>query len=148
MASLKEQISEDTKQAMRDRDKPRLAVLRMIQAAFKQKEVDERIALDEVQTLAILEKLVKQRREAITQFAKGGRDDLVAKETFEMEVIQAYLPIPLSDSELETLIRDAITATGALAVKDMGQVMAVLKPKVQGRADMKQMSEKIKSLLN
>src|SRR5580692_11012886 len=134
--SLKERITEDMKASMRSGDKERLAGIRFILAAIKQREVDERIQLDDTQVLAVLDKMIKQRRESITQFEAGGRADLVAKESAELSVLQAYLPAQLADGEIESLIRAAIASTGAASMKDMGKVIAVVKPQVQGRTDM------------
>jgi uncharacterized protein len=145
--SLKERITEDMKASMRSGDKERLAGIRLILAAIKQREVDERIQLDDTQVLAVLEKMIKQRRESITQFSAGGRADLVAKETAELAGLQAYLPAQLADAEVESLIRAAIAATGATSMKDMGKVMAAVKPQVQGRTDMGALSTRIKGLL-
>lgn len=146
--TLKERITEDMKNAMRTGDKDRLATLRMILAAIKQREVDERIQLDDSQVLAVLEKMVKQRRESIAQFQSGGREDLVAKESAEVAVLQSYLPEQLSDAEIDALITEAISATGATSVKDMGKVMGVLKSKAQGRADMGAVSARVKARLS
>jgi uncharacterized protein YqeY len=146
--SLKERITEDMKASMRSGDKERLAGIRFILAAIKQREVDERIQLDDTQILAVLEKMIKQRRESITQFEAGGRSDLVAKESAELAVLQAYLPAQLSDTEVEGLIRAAIASTGATTLKDMGKVMAAVKPQVQGRTDMGALSARIKGLLS
>ena len=145
--ALKERITEDMKSAMRAGEKERLATIRLALAAIKQREVDERIALDDAQVLAVLEKMIKQRREAIAQFASGGRADLVAKETAEIGVLQGYLPAQLTEAELEALIAEAIAATGAASMKDMGKVMAVVKPRAQGRADMGAVSARIKQRL-
>jgi len=145
--ALKERITEDMKNAMRAGQKERLGTIRLALAAIKQREVDERITLDDAQVLAVLEKMIKQRREAITQFQSGGRADLVAKETAEIGVLQDYLPAPLSDAEIDTLIADAIKASGASSVRDMGKVMAVVKPKAQGRADMGALSARVKRKL-
>jgi hypothetical protein len=145
--ALRERITEDMKSAMRAGEKERLATIRLALAAIKQREVDERITLDDTQVLSVLEKMVKQRREAITQFASGGRADLVAKETAEIAVLQGYLPEQMSAVELDTLISEAITATGAASIKDMGKVMAAVKPKAQGRADMGAVSARIKAKL-
>ncbi|HEY8051694.1 MAG TPA: GatB/YqeY domain-containing protein [Steroidobacteraceae bacterium] len=145
--ALRERITEDMKSAMRAGEKERLATIRLALAAIKQREVDERITLDDTQVLSVLEKMVKQRREAITQFASGGRADLVAKETAEIAVLQGYLPEQMSAAELDTLISEAITATGAASIKDMGKVMAAVKPKAQGRADMGAVSARIKAKL-
>jgi hypothetical protein len=146
--SLKERITEDMKTSMRSGDKERLAGIRFVLAAIKQREVDERIQLDDTQVLAVLEKMIKQRRESISQFAAGGRADLVAKESAELAVLLAYLPAQLPDSEVESLIRAAIASTGAASMKDMGKVMAAVKPQVQGRTDMGALSARIKSLLS
>jgi uncharacterized protein YqeY len=145
--ALKERITEDMKSAMRAGDKDRLATIRMALAAIKQREVDERITLDDPQVLAVLEKMIKQRREAIAQFESGGRADLVAKETAEIAVLQGYLPTPFSDAEIDALIGEAIAATGAASIKDMGKVMAAVRPKAQGRADMGAVSARIKQRL-
>src|SRR5215470_13189998 len=146
--ALKERITEDMKSAMRSGDKERLATIRLALAAIKQREVDERITLDDAQVLAVLEKMIKQRREAITQFEAGGRADLVAKETAEIGVLQGYLPAQMSEAELDALISAAIAASGASSMKDMGKVMAAVKPKAQGRADMGAVSARIKQRLS
>jgi uncharacterized protein len=146
--ALKERITEDMKTALRSGDKERLATIRLALAAIKQREVDERITLDDAQVLAVLEKMIKQRREAITQFEAGGRADLVAKESAEIVVLQAYLPAQMSEAELDALISEAIAATGAGSMKDMGKVMAAVKPKAQGRADMGAVSARIKQRLS
>jgi uncharacterized protein YqeY len=145
--ALKERITEDMKSAMRAGDKDRLGTIRLALAAIKQREIDERITLDDPQVLAVLEKMIKQRREAIVQFQSGGRADLVAKETAEIAVLQGYLPAQMSEAELDALIAEAISATGAASIKDMGKVMAVVKPKAQGRADMGAVSARIKQRL-
>ena len=145
--ALKDRLTEDMKTAMRAADKERLATVRLALAAIKQREVDERVILDDGQVLAVLEKMIKQRREAITQFAAGKRPDLVAKENSEIVVIQAYLPAQLAEAELDSLISEAIAASGATSLKDMGKVMAAVKPKVQGRADMGAVSARIKQKL-
>ena len=145
--SLKEQITDDMKAAMRAKNKDALEVLRMAKAAIQRKEVDERIELDDTQTLAVLEKMMKQSRDAIEQFTKGGRDDLVAKEQQTLDVLQPYLPEPLSDDEIASLIDEAISATGAASIKEMGKVMGMLKPKLQGRADMGAVSKTIREKL-
>jgi hypothetical protein len=146
--TLKERITEDMKASMRSGDKERLAGIRLILAAIKQREVDERIQLDDTQVLAVLDKMIKQRRESITQFEAGGRADLVAKESAELAVLQGYLPAQLADAEVESLIRTAIASTGAASMKDMGKVMATVKPQVQGRTDMGALSARIKTLLS
>lgn len=145
--ALKDRITEDMKTAMRAGDKERLATVRLAMAAIKQREVDERIILDDPQVLAVLEKMIKQRREAITQFQSGGRADLVAKETAEIAVLQQYLPAPLGEAEVDTLIQEAIRETGATSMKDMGKVMAAVKAKAAGRADMGALSARIKQKL-
>lgn len=145
---LKARIQDDMKSAMRAGDKERLATIRLILAAIKQREVDERIQLDDAQVLAVLEKMVKQRRESIAQFEAGGRADLVAKESAELAVLAAYMPEPLSEPELDRLIATTIAETGAASIKDMGKVMSALKPKVQGRADMGALGARIKARLS
>jgi len=145
--ALRDRITEEMKTAMRAGAKERLATIRLALAAIKQREVDERITLDDTQVLTVLEKMIKQRREAITQFESGGRADLVAKETAEIAVLQTYLPAQMSAAEIEALIAEAIAATGATTLKDMGKVMAAVKPKAQGRADMGAVSARIKQKL-
>ena len=145
--ALKDRITEDMKTAMRAGDKHRLSAIRLILSAVKQREVDERIVLDDTQVLAVLDKMLKQRRESIAQFQSGGREDLAAKEAAEIAVLQTYLPAQLTDSELDALIADALAATGAASLKDMGKVMGILKSKVQGRADMGAVSARIKARL-
>jgi len=145
--ALKERIIEDMKTAMRAGDKERLATVRLLLAAIKQREVDERITLDDGQVLAVIDKMIKQRREAISQFEAGGRADLVAKETAETTVLQAYLPAQLTAAEIDALITEAIAATGAASIKDMGKVMGFVKGKAQGRADMGALSARIKQKL-
>ena len=145
--TLKERITEDMKSAMRAGEKERLGTIRLALAAIKQREVDERIALDDAQVLAVLEKMIKQRKEAIAQFQAGGRADLVAKESAEISTLQAYLPARLSDAELDALIAGAIASTGAASAKDMGKVMAVVKSQAHGRADMGVVSARVKEKL-
>jgi uncharacterized protein len=145
--TLKERITEDMKSAMRAGEKERLGTIRLALAAIKQREVDERITLDDGQVLAVLEKMIKQRREAITQFQAGGRADLVAKESAEVTVLEAYLPARLSDAELDAIIANAIAATGATSPKDMGKVIAAVKSQAQGRADMGAVSARVKEKL-
>jgi uncharacterized protein len=142
--SLKARIQEDVKTAMRAHERERLAALRLITAAIKQKEVDERIELDDEQVLAVLDKMVKQRRESLEQYEKAARDDLAAQERFELELIQTYLPEPLGEAELAELIRSTIARVGASSLRDMGAVMGALRGQVQGRADMKAVSEAVK----
>ena len=146
--ALKERITEDMKSAMRAGDKQRLGTIRLALAAIKQREVDERITLDDPQVLSVLEKMLKQRREAITQFESGGRADLVAKETAEIGVLQGYLPAQMSPVELDALITEAITATGAASIKDMGKVMAVLKERYAGQMDFSRASAATKDALS
>jgi len=145
--SLKARITEDMKAAMRAGEKDRLSCIRMLQAGIKQREVDERVELGDAEVLAVIEKMIKQRRESVVQFEAGKRADLVAKETAEIALLSGYLPAQLGEAELATLIREAVAATGASSMKDMGKVMAALKPKVQGRADMGALSARIKSAL-
>ncbi|MGH8373300.1 MAG: GatB/YqeY domain-containing protein [Gammaproteobacteria bacterium] len=145
--SLKEKITNDMKDAMRAGDKPRLGVIRLILAAIKQREVDERITLDDTQVLAVLDKMVKQRRDSVTQFQAGNRQDLADKEQAEIGLIQTYLPAQLGAAELDALVAEAIKTSGAAGIKDMGKVMGLLKPKVQGRADMGGVSALIKAKL-
>ena len=146
--SLKQRIQEDVKQAMRSRDRDRLAVLRLITAAIKQKEVDERTELDDQGVLAVLDKMAKQRRESIEQYDKAGRVDLAEREREELEIIQSYLPEPLTEDEITALIRDAIDATDAQGMQDMGKVMGHLRDDLQGRADMKAVSQTVRKLLS
>ena len=145
--ALKDRITEDMKTAMRAGEKERLATIRLILSAVKQREVDERIQLDDTQVLAAIEKMIKQRKEAITQFEAGGRADLVAKETAEIAILHAYLPAQMSDAEIDGLITEAIASTSAASIKDMGKVMAAVKGKAQGRADMGAVSARIKQKL-
>jgi uncharacterized protein YqeY len=146
--SLKAQITADMKEAMRAKDKDTLGTIRLIQAAIKQREVDERIELDDSQVLAVLDKMVKQRRDSIKQYQDAGREELAAKEEAEIGIIQKYLPEALSDAEIDTLIEQAISNSGAQSMQDMGKVMGQLKPKLQGRADMGAVSARIKARLS
>ena len=146
--ALKDRITDDMKSALKAGDKERLGTIRLALASIKQREVDERITLDDAQVLAVLDKMIKQRREAIIQFQTGGRADLVAKETAEIAVLQGYLPAQMSEAELDELIAQSIAATGAASVKDMGKVMALVKPKAQGRADLGAVSARIKQRLS
>jgi uncharacterized protein YqeY len=146
--SLKHKITEDMKNAMRAKDKPRLGVIRLMQAAIKQKEIDERIDLDDKQVIVILDKMLKQRRDSLTQFEKAERQDLVDQEAFEIEIIQTYMPQALTEAELKGLIETAISETGAVSMKDLGKIMAHLKPKVQGRTDMRALSANLKQRLS
>jgi uncharacterized protein YqeY len=145
--SLKERITEDMKSAMRAAQKERLGTVRMILAGIKQREVDERVSLDDSQVLAVIDKMVKQRKESIAQFETGGRADLVAKEKAEIALLQEYLPTQLSPAEIEALISAAIAKTGAASIKDMGKVMGALKSELAGRADMGAVSARIKQKL-
>jgi uncharacterized protein len=145
--ALKDRITEDMKTAMRAGDKERLATVRLLLAAIKQREVDERITLDDDQVLAVIEKMIKQRREAVSQFESGGRSDLVAKENAEIRVLQGYLPVQLTPAEVDALIAEAIATTGAASIKDMGKVMGYVKAKAQGRTDMGALSARIKQKL-
>jgi uncharacterized protein YqeY len=145
--TLKERITEDMKTAMRSGEKDRLAVIRLLQAAIKQREVDERIALDDAQVTSVLEKMIKQRKESVVAFEKGARADLVAKENAEIAVLQPYLPAQLSESELDALIAEAIASTGAASIKDMGKVMGIVKAKAAGKADMGAVGARIKAKL-
>jgi len=145
--SLKERITDDMKAAMRAGEKDRLGVIRMITSAIKQREVDERISLDDAQVLSVLEKMIKQRKESLVQFQAGNRPDLVDKESAEIVLLQSYMPSRLSDGEIDALITDAVAATGAASLKDMGKVMGIIKAKAQGRADMAAVGAKIKAKL-
>src|SRR3974390_1763043 len=145
--TLRERITEDMKTAMRSGEKDRLGLIRMLQAAIKQREVDERITLDDAQTLSVIDKMIKQRKESVVQFEAGHRADLVAKETAEIAALTAYLPAQLGAAELDALIREAIAATAAASVKDMGKVMAIVKGKAAGRADMGAVGARVKALL-
>jgi uncharacterized protein YqeY len=147
MSALKTQIQDAMKTAMKGGDKPRLAVIRLMLAALKQVEVDERIELDDTRVIAILDKMVKQRRESIAQFAPAGRDDLVVKEQAEIDIIADYLPQALGEDEIEAIIKQAISETGASSMKEMGKVMAQVRPQLVGRADMGAVSGRIKALL-
>ena len=145
---LKDRITEDMKGAMRAGEKERLGTIRLVLAAIKQREVDERITLDDGQVLAVLEKMIKQRKESIAQFESGGRADLVAKEQAELGVLQVYLPAQMSEAEIDALITEAVAATGASSIKDMGKVMGIVKAKAQGKADMGAVSARIKQKLS
>ncbi len=148
MSPLAARIQEDVKAAMKAKDKARLGVLRLITAAIKQKEVDDRTELNDDQVIAVLEKMVKQRKDSIAQYEKAGRTELAEQEAFEIGIIQEYLPEPLSEAEIDALITEAIDATGAAGMKDMGKVMGWLKPRLAGRADMGQVSQTIKNRLS
>ncbi len=145
--SLKARITQDMKDAMRQKDQARLDSIRMLLAAIQRREVDERIVLDDVQVMSVIEKQIKQSREAVEQFIKGGRADLADKENRDIALMQVYLPTPLSEAEIDALIAAAIAETGAASIKDMGKVVAGLKPKLAGRADMAKVSAKVKAHL-
>ncbi len=145
--SLRQRIQDDMTSALKAGDKQRLGTIRLAYAAIKQREIDERIVLTDQQVLETLDKMVKQRRESITQYEQGGRADLAEQERFEIGVIQHYLPEPLSDAEIDALIAKAIAETSAEGIRDMGKVMAIVKPAVQGRADVGAVSAKVKSRL-
>ncbi len=146
--SLKGQITDDMKVALKAGDKDRLKVVRLIMAAIKQVEVDKRIELDDAGILSVLDKMVKQRRDSVEQFEKGGRDDLAAIEKAEIEVLEAYLPEQLSDDELDAMIDAAIASTGAESIRDMGKVMGKIKAEAAGRADMGAVGARVKARLN
>ena len=146
--TLKIRITAEMKAAMRAKDKPRLGTIRLIQAEIKRIEVDERIDLDDTRVLAILDKMSKQRRDSLSQFKDAGRDDLAEQEQLELDVIAEFLPAALSDEELQALIDQAVADSGAQAMSDMGKVMGILKPLVQGRADMGAVSKQIKARLS
>lgn len=145
---LKSQIQEDMKMAMRAKDSARLGVIRMLMAAIKQKEIDERITLEDQDVVIVVDKMIRQRKDSFEQFTQAGRIDLAEKENFEITVLQQYMPQPLAEEELQTLIERAIQETDASSMKDMGKLMSVLKPQIQGRADMSQVSATIKTLLS
>ncbi len=144
---LKQDIQADMKAAMKAGDKPRLGAIRLILAAIKQREVDERIELKDEQVLAVLDKMVKQRRDSISQYEKAGREDLAQQERFEVGILQTYMPAALGEDEITALIEQAMAETGAASMKDMGKLMGWLKPKLQGRADMGAVSARIKQKL-
>ena len=147
-APLKQQLQDEMKATMKSGDKPRLGVIRLILAAIKQIEVDERIELDDDRILAVLDKMTKQRRESAAQYEQAGREDLLTQEIYEIGVLKDFLPEALSDDEIDALIDEAVSSTGASSIKDMGKVMGLLKPKLQGRADIGAVSGKIKARLN
>tara|TARA_B100001939_G_C16525996_1_gene439984 strand:- start:48 stop:503 length:456 start_codon:yes stop_codon:yes gene_type:complete len=144
---LKDRIQSDVKDAMRAKAKERLGTLRLVTAAIKQKEVDERVEMDDDQVLQVLTKMVKQRQDSITQYTDAGRDDLAAQEQAELAIIGEYMPAALSEEELKELVSKALAETGAQSIKDMGKVMGVLRPAVQGRADMGAVSAQVKQAL-
>jgi hypothetical protein len=147
-SDLKQRIMDDMKSCMREGDKERLVTIRLALSAIKQQEVDSRSTLEDADILTILDKMAKQRRESIEQFEKAGRDDLASKEKDELKVIQTYLPSQLSDEEIASIIDEAIQTTGAQTMRDMGKIMGIIKPKMQGRADMSAVSALIKSRLS
>lgn len=147
MSELKQRLTDDMKAAMKSGDKPRLGTIRLILAAIKQREVDERIALDDAQVLHVLEKMLKQRRDSVTQYEAAQREDLAAQERYEIGVIETYMPAPLSDAELDALITACIADSGAASPRDMGKVMALLKERAAGRADMGALSQRVKTRL-
>lgn len=144
---LKEQIQQDMKDAMRAREQRRLGTIRLLLAAIKQREVDERISLDDTQIISVIEKMLKQRRDSLFQYQNAGRQDLADQESFEISLLETYLPEKMTDQELETLITLALEESNAQSMKDMGTVMSILKPKIQGRADAGEVSKKIKDRL-
>ncbi len=148
MSALKARLSDDMKAAMRSGDKQRLGTIRLVQAAIKQREVDERIQLDDAQVLHVLEKMLKQRRDSVAQYEAAQREDLAAQERYEIGVIESYLPAQLSDSEIDALIASAIADAGATSARDMGKVMALLKERAAGRADFGALSQKVKAKLS
>ena len=148
MSELKKQIQDAVIIAMKSGEKERLGIIRLMTSAIKQIEVDERIELDDARIIAILDKMVKQRRESISQFKTAGRDDLVKQESYEIDIIQEFLPQALSEEEVDDIVNQAIAQTGASSIKDMGKVMGLVKPQIIGRADMGEISGRIKSLLS
>lgn len=148
MSTLKERINEDVKSAMRAQDKRRLGALRLITAAIKQREVDERLTLDDAQVLAVLEKMTKQRKDSIAQYGQANRQDLVEQETFELDLIKSYMPAQLSEAEIDQAIAAVIAATGATSARDMGKVMAAIKSRLAGQADMSAVSARVKQKLS
>jgi uncharacterized protein len=145
---LRAQVAEDMKTAMRAKDAPRLSAIRLLLASLKQREVDERIELNDTDVLTIIKKMIKQRRDSIEQFEKGGRQDLADKEQFEISVLQCYMPAAMSAAEVDVAVTEAISSTGAKVMADMGKVMALLKPKLAGRADMGKVSALVKTKLS
>ncbi len=147
-STLKLKLQSDMKSSMKAGDKARLSVIRLMLAAINQIEVDERIELDDSRITAVLDRMTKQRRESIEHFSRASRDDLIAIEEYELKIIREYLPEPLSEAEINTLVEQSIQTSGASSIKDMGRVMGLLKPRLQGRADMKKVSQLIKSRLD
>lgn len=146
--TLKQRLQEDMKAALRAKEKQRLGAIRLIHAAIKQKEIDDRIQLDDTQVVAILDKMLKQRRDSLAQFEQAGRQDLADQEAFEIAVIQTYLPQPLTEEELTAMIHKALVESQASSIKELGKVMSLLKPQIQGRADMRKVSERVKQSLS
>ncbi|HXS72681.1 MAG TPA: GatB/YqeY domain-containing protein [Rhodanobacteraceae bacterium] len=147
MSALKLRLTDDMKAAMKSGDKPRLGVIRLVLAAIKQREVDERVQLDDAQVLHVLEKMLKQRRDSVTQYEAAAREDLASQERYEIGVIESYLPAQLSETELDALIASAIADAGAASPRDMGKVMALLKERAAGRADFGALSQRVKAKL-
>ena len=147
MSEIKAKLNDAVRSAMRAKDKERLSTLRLATSALKQIEVDERVELDDTRVLSVIDKMVKQRKDSAEQFTQGGREDLAEKELAEIEVLKEFLPAALDSADIEALVKDAISQTGAEGMKDMGKVMGVVKPQVQGRADMGEVSKLVKSLL-
>lgn len=147
MSALKDRITEDMKNALRAKETARLGAIRLLLAAMKQREVDERIELTDADIVAIIDKMLKQRRDSVAQYEKGGRQDLADAEKFEMTVLQTYMPAALSNDEIAAAVAEAVAATGATGPQDMGKVMAVLKPKLAGKADMSAVSQLVKAKL-
>jgi len=148
MSALRDQLNQAVKDAMRAKDRDRLTTLRMATAALKQIEVDERITPDETRVIAVFDKMIKQRKDSAQQFDAGDRKDLADKERFEIEILQAFMPAALTDAELDSLITQAISSSSAEGMKDMGKVMGILKPQIQGKADMGDVSKQIKARLS
>lgn len=148
MSDLKKQIQDEVIVAMKSGEKERLKIIRLITSSMKQVEIDERIELDDARIIAILDKMVKQRRESISQFKTAGRDDLVKQESFEIDIVQEFLPQALSEEEVDAIVNQAIEKTGASSIKDMGKVMGLVRPQIIGRADMGEVSGRIKSQLS
>lgn len=146
--SLKAKINDDMKAAMKARESARLAAIRLLLSAMKQKEVDERVELDDAAVLAIIEKMIKQRKDSITQYEAAGRQDLADAEKFEVEILSAYMPAALSSAEIEAIVAAAVTQSGAAGPQDMGKVIALVKPQVAGRADMGEVSKLVKAKLS
>jgi Uncharacterized conserved protein len=147
MTTMKQRLEEDMKAALRAGDRRRLGTIRLALAAIKQREIDERTSLTDAQVIAVLDKMIRERYESLSYYEAAGREDLIAQESFEIEVLKAYLPRPLDQAEIDALIDQAIAASGALGMRDMGKVMSQLKRELQGRADMSAVSAKVKSRL-